>query len=116
MCYGFTFGGVVINGEFGDQHVECMAHGAHKDISYGASVWIQDNLPTIKKAYMKMHELRIGNIIIPVSEVIDEIDNLTFEAPDTCDQATHNARVNFFKWWAVESIRDFGDDAKLYVS
>ena len=115
MCYSFTFGGVVNTDHPDDHYVECMAHGAHKDISYGAFEWIRDSLPTINAAFeslMTEHRRKI----IPVSEVIDEIDNLTFEAPDTCDQATHNARVNFFKWWAVESIRDFGDDAKLYVS
>lgn len=115
MCYGFTFGGVVITGEFGDQYVECMAHGAHKDISYGAYEWLKESLPTINGAFESLLTEHIRRII-PVSEVIDEIDNLTFEAPDTCDQVTHDSRVNFFKWWAVESIRDFGDDAKLYVS
>lgn len=112
MCYTFIFGNEVITG-IDSEWIEEMSPMAIKSISYGAQDWIKSDLPTIYKA------LKEGRTILPVSEVINEIDNLSFEVPDGYDQSSRTAhpdRVNWFKWWSIEAIRDFGDDAKLYVN
>lgn len=73
--------------------------------------FIKENLPTIGAL------LDGERTIIPLSSVIDEINNLKPEAPEGEERPElYKDRVRWFQYWANKCIRLYGDEAKFSVS
>lgn len=86
-------------------------------ISYAFGDFIEENLPTIYSIFNQMCEERKGHMIVPVSSIIDEINNLKPEAPEGEEcPGLHGDRVRWFQYWAAKCIDTYGDEAKFSVS
>lgn len=77
----------------------------------GISEFLIKNLPIIGAV------LREDRTIMPVSNIINEINNLKPEAPENEEMPEiYKDRVRWFQYWANKCIRLYGDEAKFSVS
>ena len=80
---------------------------------YGSGIaeFIRENLPKIGAV------LDEERSILPVSIVIDEINNLKSVAPEGEEAPElYNDRVRWFQYWANKCLRLYGEEAKFQIS
>jgi len=131
MGYEFRFGGEIYQEDGIEYLVEMepetfdvcnheltdYSKESYRPISYSGSDFVIENLSTIYSIFNKMCEERKGHMIVPVSSVIKEINNLKSVAPEGEEAPElYEDRVRWFQYWANKCIRLYSDAAKFSVS
>ena len=86
---------------------------------YGSNMvdFIKENLPVTHRVVINSLKKLNGIVIVPVSSIIDEINNLKPEAPEGEEcLGLHVDRVKWFQYWANKCIRLYSDAVKFSVS
>jgi len=133
MGYEFRFGGEIYQEEDNEYLVEMepetfdVCNHELTDYSkeavlltqYGSYMvdFIKENLPVTHRVVINSLKKLNGIVIVPVSIIIDEINNLRPEAPEGEEEPElYEDRVWWFQYWAKKCIRLYGDKAKFSVS
>lgn len=86
-------------------------------ISYSYSDFVIENLSTFYSIFNLMCEERKGYMIVPLSKVIKEINNLKSVAPEGEEAPElYKDRVRWFQYWANKCLRLYGEEAKFQIS